>query len=321
MNRVAILGGMGFVGTNLSRKFDLEGIFYKVFDKNIKKEADKFSFIDIEDQKSLMKLEGFDTIINLAAIHRDDVKPKSKYFDVNVRGSRNICDAAEILNIKNILFLSSAAVYGFSKNAVRENSEINYFNEYGKTKFLAENVYRRWYKKSKKNKKLTIIRPTVIFGEGNKGNVYNLINQIFKKRFIIIGNGENKKSLAYVDNVSAFIVYCLKNNKGYDIYNYADKPDMTMNQLVLYIKKSLLLKEKISFRVPYFLGIFMGFIFDIFSFITKTNFPISSVRIKKFVNPSVFEKKETKDFIPPFTIHEGLSRTISRDFLKNHSNK
>ena len=80
-----------------------------------------------------------------------------------------------------------------------------------------------------KIRSLVIVRPTVVFGEGNRGNVYNLLRQIASRRFLMFGDGRNKKSMAYVENVAAFIEYSLSFKKGVHIYNYIDKPDFDMN--------------------------------------------------------------------------------------------
>ena len=85
-------------------------------------------------------------------------------------------------------------------------------------------------KKDPQNRSLVIIRPTAVFGEENRGNVYNLLKQINSKNFIMIGNGKNKKSIAYVRNVADFIIFSTKLNSGIHIYNYIDKPDLTMNE-------------------------------------------------------------------------------------------
>ena len=74
-----------------------------------------------------------------------------------------------------------------------ENGTINPFNEYGRTKALAEDVYREWRAKDPENRSLIIIRPTVVFGEGNRGNVYNLLNQINSGAFAMIGNGKKQE--------------------------------------------------------------------------------------------------------------------------------
>ena len=87
------------------------------------------------------------------------------------------------------------AVYGFAKPGIDEEGLIKPFNAYGRSKFEAEEIFREWQRNSNE---LIIIRPTVIFGEGNRGNVYNLFNQIALRRFVMVGNGNNKKSLAYI---------------------------------------------------------------------------------------------------------------------------
>jgi GlcNAc-P-P-Und epimerase len=83
-------------------------------------------------------------LINLAAEHRDDVRPKSLYDEVNVDGARNLCQVAREKGIQHIIFTSSVAVYGFAPAGTDESGEINYFNDYGRTKWLAEGVFKEW---------------------------------------------------------------------------------------------------------------------------------------------------------------------------------
>jgi len=85
---------------------------------------------------------------------------------------------------------------------------------------LAESVYKEWQQEDTKNRTLAIVRPTVIFGEGHRGNVYNLLNQIFTGRFVMFGDGRNRKSMAYVENVVAFLEHSLSFKPGVHIYNY-----------------------------------------------------------------------------------------------------
>lgn len=84
-----------------------------------------------------------------------------------------------------------------------------------------------------------IIRPTVIFGEQNRGNVYNLLRQIASGRFPMVGKGKNKKSMNYVENVAAFIEFCLNLEAGESLFNYFDEPAYDMNHLVLDVYKML----------------------------------------------------------------------------------
>lgn len=317
-DKIAVIGGKGFIGKSLCFNLSKKEIEHTIFDKSNHSKSN--NYLDIEKPETLEKLSGFTTIINLAAEHRDDVKPISRYKDVNVTGSDNLIKTAEKFDINKIIFLSSVAVYGFSESGLNEDSEINFFNEYGRTKYLAENLFTAWFKKESSSKKLIIIRPTVVFGEGNKGNVHNLINQIQKKRFLMIGNGENKKSIAYVDNLSEFIVQSLSYQNGYHLFNYADKPDLSMNELVLFIKQKLKLKPKIYFRLPKFLGILIGYFFDLISFCSRKNLPINSIRILKFLNSSIINIKNNNTFNPPYSLKDALNKTIQKDFLENKEN-
>ena len=126
-----------------------------------------------------------------------------------MEGAQILCRVCEEKGINKIVFTSSVAVYGFAPSGTGEDGRINPFNEYGRTKALAEDVYRDWRRRDPDNRSLIIVRPTVVFGEGNRGNVYNLLNQINSGTFAMIGSGNNKKSMAYVDNLSAFLINVL----------------------------------------------------------------------------------------------------------------
>ncbi len=256
-------------------------------------------------------------MIHLAAEHKDNVSPTSLYYDVNVEGTKNILKCMDDFNIKNIIFISSVAVYGLNKNNPNENDITDPFNHYGKSKFLAENVLKSWYEKSSVNN-VVIIRPSVIFGEENRGNVYNLFKQIVSKKFIMIGSGNNKKSMAYVGNVTSLIKKLSFNNKkSFEIYNYADKPDFTMNELILVIENTLGIKIP-SYKVPYILGIFISYLFDLFSLLTNKKLKISSVRIKKFCATTQFcSEKVLENFKPPYSIKKALKKTLEYEFKKD----
>lgn len=218
-----------------------------------------------------------------------------------------------------IVFTSSVAIYGFPEYAYDEDGPKNPFNEYGVTKLLAESVYEKWQKSDPKNM-LHVIRPTVIFGERNRGNVYNLFKQLASGRFLMVGNGKNRKSMAYVGNVVAFLKWNVEENKlPYSVYNYIDKPDFNMHDLVNGFEKALG-KKLPPISLPYWLGLLGGYCFDLLAFITRRSYPISSIRVKKFCAQTVFSSSRMlqSGFIPPFHMQEALRRTVHFEF-KNPS--
>ena len=91
-------------------------------------------------------------MVNLAAVHRDDITDPEEYYSTNVEGARILCDVCEEKGINKIVFTSSVAVYGFASAGTGEDGAINPFNEYGRTKALAEDVYRTWREKTPKPK-------------------------------------------------------------------------------------------------------------------------------------------------------------------------
>ena len=309
-----IIGGAGFVGTRLKQELNK----FQILDKRL--ESGQFG--DITKPETLAsKLSGEDSIILLAAEHRDDVSPVSKYYDTNVQGTQNVLDEMDRVGCKHLIFTSSVAVYGLNKVNPDENHPVDPFNHYGKSKWEAEKLIKAWYDKDPEGKSVTIIRPTVIFGEKNRGNVYNLLKQIASGKFLMIGKGQNRKSMAYVGNVVAFIKHRLElAEAGYHVFNYIDKPDLTMTSLLGVIEKSL--NKKIpSVRIPIWLGYLGGFGFDVLAFVTRKKLAISSVRVKKFVATTQFDatKVHSIGFKAPFTLEEGLDRTLNYEFVQERS--
>lgn len=361
---ITIIGGSGFLGTRLTRRLLEAGHTVRIADKrpshaypelwtrcdirNAPEEQAEFaeSLTDadtapgaaaeaarIQPMHSLVEvLRGSGVVINLAAEHRDDVTPKSLYDGVNVHGSGNVCEACSALGIHKIIFTSSVAVYGFAPPGTDETGEIHYFNDYGRTKYFAEEQYRAWLKKDPANSAV-IIRPTVIFGEQNRGNVYNLLRQIAGGKFPMVGKGTNRKSMNYVENVAAFLQYCIehteslpcfdgdfdgKNAGRLHLFNYCDEPAYDMNTLVLDVYRALGKPKAKIFHWPYWLGYFGGLCFDVLAKLLHKKLPVSAIRVKKFCQNTYFTSRRVPEtgFTAPVTLEEGIRRTIDYEFVR-----
>ena len=320
---IGVIGGAGFLGTRLCRRFEVCNKEFAILDLVC---SDEFGDRDIQgDVCSALDLETMsrsDVLINLAAVHRDDVRPLSLYDDVNVGGARSLCDAARKHNITTIVFTSSVAIYGFAAPDTDESGAVDYFNDYGRTKFLAEGVYKEWQREDPENRTLVIVRPTVIFGEANRGNVYNLLKQIASGRFLMFGDGANKKSMAYVENVAAFLEYSLSFKPGLHIYNYIDKPDFDMSTLISKIRETLFGRANVGVRLPAFLGIGIGYVADIAAMVIRRPLPVSSIRVKKFMATTQFGSAvDETGFVAPVSLEEGLARTLKYEFIENNVGK
>jgi GlcNAc-P-P-Und epimerase len=313
-----ILGGSGFIGTRLAHLLAEKRIPFRIGDLMPSQDfPDLWSRCDVCRQDTLTEfVRGADAIVNLAAAHRDDIRPLSLYHETNVKGAEEVCNAARKAGIQRIIFTSSVAVYGFQPFPVDESGPFEPFNEYGRTKLQAEAVYRAWADEDPA-RTLVIVRPSVVFGEGNRGNVYTLVNQIATRRFLMVGQGKNIKSMAYVGNVAAFLLHALTLPPGTVILNYADGPDMDTRTLVHLIRDCLNQPRSVR-RIPKSAALAGGYLFDIVAQLTGRTFPISAIRIRKFCENTQVraERFAQSGFVPPFTLREGLVRTIQFEFLQ-----
>ena len=320
--KITIIGGSGFIGTNFCQVLSDSKTPFEIIDiKKSRRFPGETKIGDVRDIQSLSNTISGDIVVNLAAVHRDDVREITEYYDTNVTGAENVIEVCRVKNIKKIIFTSTVAVYGFAKPDTGEDGLINPFNEYGRSKYTAEEKFRNW--QLQEGNSLIIIRPTVVFGDGNRGNVFNLFNYIFSKRFIMIGSGTNKKSLAYVENVAAFLQHCSKINVDYAIVNYIDTPNMDMNSLVSKVQNTLNDKPGVGLRLPYWLGLFVGFSADCISKITNIRLPISYIRVQKFSASTSFTscKEKLMGFETPITLDTGIDKTLKSEFLDVKSDK
>ncbi len=315
--RVTLIGASGFVGTRL---MDLLKDYHQI--RNIDIQPSHFFpeitiTGDVTDSSSLNGLlADTDAVVLLAAQHRDDVTPTSLYYDTNVEGMKNVLKAMELNGVKRIIFFSSVAIYGLNKDNPNEETPADPFNHYGKSKWQAEQVLQEWYK-THQDWNIDIIRPTVIFGERNRGNVYNLLHMLSTGKFMRVGNGRNVKSMAYVGNVVAFVKYMIEEvTEGYNVFNYIDKPDLSMNQLTGLVCDKLGRKIP-SIKIPYWIGMAGGYFFDFIAFITRKKLEVSSVRVKKYCATTQFDssKAHGTGFKAPYSLEEGIIRTLEFEFI------
>ena len=312
---INVIGGSGFVGSLLLQEIKDAPVC------NLDKKPSPFfneitSLGDITKKEDLIFDKKILSVVLLAAEHRDDVSPISLYYDVNVQGTKNVLKAMDKAGVKNLIFTSSVAVYGLNKTNPDENHIHDPFNHYGKSKWQAELAIKEWYDNDPSGKSITIIRPTVIFGERNRGNVYNLLKQIISGKFLMIGKGKNKKSMAYVGNIVALIKNRLeKSEPGFHIFNYADKPDFSMTELTQLIEKKMNIKLSKK-RIPFWIGMLAGYGFDLISLLSRKNLIISSVRIKKFCATTQFDASKVHNFFnAPYSLREGLDKTLDHEFI------
>jgi len=319
--KIGITGGSGFIGRYFIESLERENKvdLIKIIDIEKPSFSGQFDFChgDIRENN---KLESFckdlDCVIHLAAAHHDFGISEQEYFDVNESGTEKLLQMMTNYGVKTIIFYSSVAIYGTKNIPADENSDPDPENPYGASKLAAEKKIIDWTKEDNKRKAI-IIRPTVVIGARNLANMYFLIDQIYKNRYLFhFGKGTNIKSIAYVNNLVAFSLFLLFEKldqiKQYTISNYVDYPQMNFRQTISIIHKQLG-KSEPRFRIPLNFALSISKIFDMIIAITGKNLPISSARLKKTAAQTKFDtvKVSEWDHHPEWTTEQGLINMVN----------
>ncbi|NGP75949.1 NAD-dependent epimerase/dehydratase family protein [Balneolaceae bacterium YR4-1] len=308
MDRFFITGGSGFIGSHFHREISSGNVINYDIQEPFFEYDSKFIQGDIRDTEKLTKhLEEDDILLHLAATHFDF---QENYFPTNVKGTRSLLQAAREAGIKTMVFFSSVAVYGAVSKPTSVHDEPEPNMPYGASKLEAETLIKEWAGEDP-DRRAIIIRPTVVYGPYNFGNVFNLIRQIDSGFFVNIGTGKTVKSIVYVKNLVSYTLQALeKAGPGVSLYNATDEPHLATDTLTSLIANKL--GKKVPFTLP--LPVAKGFAlpFDLLKAVTGKDWVISKERIEKFCTDTHFtsEKLREAGVEQPVSSEEGLAETI-----------
>lgn len=264
-----ITGGTGFIGTHLTNLLNEVHPEAKVWNldivtpgtpnpvvKNYKpavREGEKLgsTFVECDIRKPIESLPFTptpeDVIFNFAAVHRTPGHEDREYFETNIRGAENVCAFAEKYGIKQIVFTSSIAPYGAAEELKTEDTLPTPNTAYGISKLVAEKIHMAW-QKGGTDRKLTIVRPGVVFGRGENGNFSRLYWGIRKHTFAYPGRKDTIKACVYVKELVRFILWNVEERKtSFDIFNCTFEPAYTIEQIVKAMKKVTGLSQSVPY--------------------------------------------------------------------------
>lgn len=263
-----IFGGSGFIGTHLihllkkeciktgDHIYDLdivmpgeEGVVPGIVEKN-----EGVEYIRLDVRKAIdfsFESTPDDIIFNLAAVHRTPGHPDKAYFETNILGAENVVAFAEKHNITKILFTSSIAPYGAAEELKEETTLPTPNTPYGISKLVAEKIHIGWQGKDNK-RELTILRPGIVYGKGEHGNMTRLYKGIKGHYYFYAGRKDTVKASIYVKELVRFMKYRMIDNSfaGYDIVNCTFEPAYTIEQICEAMKASTDLKGRKIPKIP-----------------------------------------------------------------------
>lgn len=249
-----IFGGCGFIGSHvvdlLREKYPDAKIYIADLLADTAQSDGVISYqrVDVRSPVELQGDFGANTLVfNFAAIHRTPGHPDYAYFETNIRGAENVCDFARKHGIENIVFTSSIAPYGAAEELKTEETLPTPNTPYGISKLVAEKIHREWAAENA-SRRLSIVRPGIVFGKGENGNMTRLYKALKKRKFAYAGRKDTIKACIYVkDLVRVMLAMGEAEGEKTKLYNCCYYPSFTIEQIANTMLKATGMRRRIPF--------------------------------------------------------------------------
>lgn len=245
-----IFGGSGFIGTHMQHLLRERYPKAKVYVADLLADGTEYSqSVDVRKSIEMSGSFGPNTLVfNFAAIHRTPGHPDYAYFETNIRGAENVCNFARKHGIENIVFTSSIAPYGAAEELKTEDTLPTPNTPYGISKLVAEKIHREWAAESG-NHRLSIVRPGIVFGKGENGNMTRLYKGLKGHKFAYAGRKDTIKACIYVKDLVRVMLAMAENESAnrVQLYNCCYSPSFTIEQ----IASTMLKATGMNRHIPY----------------------------------------------------------------------
>jgi nucleoside-diphosphate-sugar epimerase len=307
---ILITGAFGFVGTNLSRALKTKSNHHLIAVDVIR--PDNHSYDEFFGWESLHSLDWstVEVIIHLAGKAHDTRKTTDDhvYFHVNVGLTQRIFEYFLKSPVKKFIFFSSVKAIADEvlEEMLTEDETPNPKTAYGMSKLVAEQFMQDH--KLSADKLVYILRPCMIHGPGNKGNLNLLYNIVQKGIPWPLGKFENKRSFTTIDNLIFVIKHILEKNIEPGIYQIADDEAISTNRLIELIAESIGKKPRI-WRINERIIRIIAKLGD------TIRLPLNSERLQKLTESYVVSNKKLKLALGiqkmPVEAEEGIKNTLT----------
>jgi nucleoside-diphosphate-sugar epimerase len=232
---IVIFGGSGFIGSHLIDSIVSNGSsdIVSIDIKPPRRRLKEVKYIQA-DVRSLQELEfegGIDRIYNLAAVHTTPGHPSHEYYETNIGGALQVVEFAKRHDVREIIFTSSISVYGPGEATKAETSELKPTSAYGYSKMLAEQVHNNWARENA-DRRLTIVRPAVVFGPGEGGNFTRLATLLRRGVFVYPGRRDTIKACIYVEDLLQAIEFARYSGPAVKTFNGSYARKYTLEDIV-----------------------------------------------------------------------------------------
>jgi nucleoside-diphosphate-sugar epimerase len=315
---VLVTGAGGFIGSHLVDDQLARGRRVMALDLNLNglnhvatHPRCKLVSGDIRNSALLREvISGIDVVFHLASAHLEVNKPASYFEEINVAAVRQLLEVSHTHNVKRFVHCSSVGVYGpLAELPANEETACRPDIPYEETKLAGESVVRDFAKMN--DLSFVILRPAWVYGP-RCPRTLKLFRSIKKRRFFLVGNGENLRHPLYVsDMLEAFELAATKGDVNGETFVIASEEPVELRYLIEGIARL----EHVSlpqFKAPLSsMKVACAAIEGVFKLGGKEP-PISRRSLKFFTESSAFDIAKAKRFLaynPKVRLDEGLSET------------
>ena len=316
--KLLVTGGTGFTGSRLVEYLIDKGYHISVLDNqkglfydHLLKKGASIILGSVTDRETVKKsLEDVQGVFHLAAAFRQINASRKTYWDVNVEGTRILCEESLKKPIRKFVYCSTQGIHGDIKNPPgNEDSPIVPVDYYQFTKYEGEKVVKEFSEKGLKN---VIIRPTAIYGPGDPERFLYLFRFARKGKFYMFGSGKAFYHPVYIDNLCDGFYAAWESDKTHaEVYIIADQEYFTIKELVKKIGQSMGMKVKFI-HLPFFPLYAAACLFEFIYKPFKISPPLFRRRVDWFRQNRAFKIDKARrelNYSPRIGIEEGLKRT------------
>lgn len=307
-----IFGGAGFIGTHMRNLLQDKYPEAQIYVADLKSSRscngnENVVFCDTDVRRPIEIPGDFGKntlVLNFAAIHRTPGHPDNAYFETNIRGAENVCDFARKNNIDNIVFTSSIAPYGAAEDLKNEETLPTPNTPYGISKLVAEKIHREWAAGAPE-RKLSIVRPGIVFGTGENGNMTRLYKGLKSRKFAYAGRKDTVKACVYVKDLVRVMLAMAENENApkFQLHNCCYHPSFTIEQ----IAKAMLSATGLKRRIPYIPRKPMMMAATACGLLGGLGLGICPARVKKLmVSTNIDGEKLAKNYPLQFSLEEAF---------------
>ncbi len=317
--KALVTGANGFTGSYMVKNllkngYTVRGLVRKSSNLDLIKDLEiELVYADLaKDEISKEIMEGIDVVYHVGAAFRIEGVPESYFWDVNVKGTKKLLEAAKKAGIKKFIHCSTVGVQGDIKNPpAKETHPNNPGDYYQKSKLEGEKLALEFFKTE--GLKGTVVRPVGIYGPGDTRflKIFKFINN---GKFRMIGDGNVLYHLTFVEDlVEGFRLAGESEKANNEIFTIGGDGYLTLSELVEKIAK-ILNKPTSKKSIPVWPVWIAGAMCELICKPFGISPPIYRRRIDFFIKDRAFDITKAKNILgynPTTTLEEGLARTAA----------